>query len=300
MSQSTTCGLLRNLLLISLPLLSICAAPPSINLRPNDVIKTTLPPYGASGRGRTGSTSSTSFVPLQLNLCNSGYADCYASGDSIPEGGELIYALGPNVVTLNEICSDDVPTLQNYLGEAWPTDYTYSVFMPAIDKSTAAAYKCKNGFQYGSAVLGRVEASKWKGVEGYGGMYVTQDGSNEQRIFACASAKGDHFACTTHLTASSEPLALTQCKALMEDAVPYLKGISGASGKTVVGGDLNLEYDTGDAENVQKCVPAGWTRKGDSDVQHILFENGLKFGSSKAYGLSYTDHVGWLVRLSMV
>jgi len=170
--------------------------------------------------------------------------------------------------------------------------------MPAIDKRTAGAFKCKNGFQYGSAVIGRVAAATWTGVDAYGGKYTTQDTGNEQRIFACAAATGDHFACTTHLTSSSEPLALTQCKALMFDTVPYLKGLSGASKKTVVAGDLNLEYDTSDPENVQNCVPSGWTRKGDGDVQHTSFENDLKFASSKKYGLSHTDHDGWLVKLT--
>jgi hypothetical protein len=275
------------------------AVPSTIELRPNDVIKATLGPYGSNGRGRTGSTSATSFVELQLNLCNSGFAGCFANGDSIPEGGELIYATGPNVVTINEICSNDVSTLQSYLGEAWPTDYTYSVFMPAIDRRTAAAYKCKNGFQYGSVVLGRVAASVWAGVDAYGGKYTSQDTGNEQRIFACAAAKADHFACTTHLTSSSEPLALAQCKALMFDAVPYLKGQSGSTARTVVGGDLNLEYDTDDPENIQSCIPNGWTRKGDGNVQHVTYTNDLKFGSSKKYGLSYTDHDGWLVKLTV-
>jgi hypothetical protein len=247
-----------------------------------------------------GILAASSFVELQLNLCNSGFAKCYRNGDSIPEGAELIYQLGPNVVTVNEICSNDIATLQSYLGEAWPEDYTYSVFMPAIDKRTAGPYKCKNGNLYGSAVLGRVAASKWAGVDAYGGKYVSQDSGNEQRIFACAGAKGDHFACTTHLTSSSEPLALAQCNALLKDAIPYLKGQSGSTAKTVVGGDLNLEYDPDDAENVQKCVPSGWTRKGDSDVQHTMYTNDLKFESSRAYGLTNTDHDGWLVKLSVV
>jgi hypothetical protein len=285
------------LTLISFAAVATCAPPTSIQLQPGLIAKATLGPYG-KGRGQTGSTSATSFVELQLNLCNSGFAGCHAGGDSIPEGGELIWSTGPNVVTVNEICSNDVAELQNYLGEAWPKDYTYSVFMPAIDKRTSGAYKCKNGFLYGSAVLGRVAASKWKGIEAFGGKYTSQDTSNEQRIFACAAATGDHFACTTHLSSSSEPLALAQCKALLFEAVPYFKSTSGSSGKTVVGGDFNLEYDTNDAENVQKCVPNGWTRKGDGSVQHVVYTNDLKFASSKKYGLSHTDHDGWLVKMT--
>lgn len=283
-------------LLIFAPLCLSLAIPSSIQLLPNAVVKTISQPYGSGGRGRTGSTSGTSFVTLQLNLCNSGFAKCFASGASIREGGDLIWSTGANVVTINEICANDLPKLQSYLGEAWPTDYTYSAFVPAIDKRTNAAYKCKNGFQYGSVVMGRMRTET--SVTAYGGKYTTQDGGNEQRTFACAAAKGDHFACTTHLTSSSEPLALSQCKALMSDAVPYLKSVAGFSGRTVVGGDFNLEYDTNDPENMQKCVPSGWTRKGDGDVQHTMFTNNLKFGSSKAYGLSYTDHDGWLIKLS--
>jgi hypothetical protein len=277
------------------PVLSYAAVPSTVSLLPNLLISTTSPAYGSSGRGQTGISASTSFVSLQLNLCNSGYASCYASGDSIPEGGELIYATGPNVVTINEICSDDVAVLQSYLGEAWPSDRTYSVFMPAVDRRSNAAYKCTDGNEYGSAVMGRL-ASSTSTITAYGGKYTTQDTSNEQRIFACADAS-EHFVCTTHLSSSAESIALAQCHALMDDAIPYFTG-GATQGKMVVGGDFNLEYDPDDAENMQKCVPSGWTRKGDGDVQHTMYTNDLVFSGSKKYGLSYTDHDGWLVKLT--
>ena len=284
--------------ILGLAALSSCAAPASILLRPELVLKSSTSPLGPGGRGRTGSTDPKSFNELQLNLCNSGLAGCYKNGQSIPEGGELIYAVAPNVVTVNEICSNDVPILRSYLAEAWPTDYTYTVFMPAIDKGQNTPYKCKNGNQYGSTVIGRVPASKWTAVDAYGGSYTSQDSGNEGRIFACAYARSDHFACTTHLSSTTKTTALAQCKALMFDAVPYLRTQAGASGKTIVGGDFNLKYDTSSSTNAQLCVPSGYTRKGDSDVQHIIFSNDYAFGSSKKYGLTYTDHDGWLVKLT--
>ena len=294
-------------LLLALPFLSQCRVPDepgrsgppqSVQLRPDDIVKKTSPPLGPNAKGRMGSTDPKSFKELQLNLCNSGFAKaCYSNGDSIPEGAELIYVAAPNVVTLNEICSNDIAELQASLAQAWPTDYTYSVFMPALDKSTKALYKCTNGFLYGSAVLGRVAASSWKGVQGYGGRYTAQDATKEGRIFACAASTGDHFACTTHLSAEPESIALAQCKALMFDAVPYLKRLVAASGRTIVGGDLNMEYDTSDVENVQKCGPNGYTRKGDGKLQHVIYSNVLKSPSTKKYGLTYTDHDGFLVSL---
>ncbi|KAG6995844.1 hypothetical protein G7Y79_00041g077960 [Physcia stellaris] len=263
------------------------SVPPSIQLRPASLITNTSPPLGASStRDRTGSTSPAFFHTLQLNLCNSGVADCYADGDSIPEGAALIYATGPTVVTINEICSNDVSELQASLRQAWPTDYTYSAFIPAVDRSTQKSYKSR----------GRGELERDQRVWG---KYTAQySKSGEERVFVCVAAKGEHFACTSHLAAGDKTVALAQCKALMFDAVPYLKGVAGAVRTTVVGGDFNLKYNEGAATNAQNCVPNGYTRKGDGDVQHVIFSNDLAFGSTKNYGLSYTDHDGFLVRLT--
>ncbi|KAF2731710.1 hypothetical protein EJ04DRAFT_610088 [Polyplosphaeria fusca] len=289
--------LLHQALAISLLLTpSLTAAPPTIQLRPSSLITSTLGPYN-TGRGRTGSPS-PSFTSLQLNLCNSGFASCYAQGQSIPEAAQLIYISAPNVVTVNEICNTDVAALQTGLREAWPSDYTYAVFVPAVDGRTDAAYRCKDGSEYGSAVMGRVGGEAWKGVKAYGGEYVVQDGGNEERVFACVAAVGEHFACATHLSSKDKGVAMGQCKALMFDAVPYLKGVAGFEGRVVVGGDFNLRYVKGGGDSVQLCVPSGWTRKGDGDVQHIMFTDDLGFVGSKKYGLSYTDHDGWLVKLN--
>lgn len=302
----TSCSHLITLLLLTLPLLSTCRIPSdppppkkptSIQLR-HELVKSTFPPRGKHGRGRTGSKDTSSFRELQLNLCNSGYAKCYRQGRAVTEAASLIYSHAPNVVTANEVCLDDVTLhLQPALGEAWPDDYTYSVFQPAIDKRTNAAYKCKNKDLYGDVVIGRVPKAKWLGFDAYGGKYTTQQpDSNEQRTFACAYATGDHFVCTTHL-ATTRSVALTQGNALMRDAVPYLKALSGAAGDTVVGGDLNLEYDKGGSLNVQKIVPNGFTRKGDAGVQHVIFSNDLGFVGTEKRGMSYSDHPWFLVKL---
>ncbi|MEU0884357.1 hypothetical protein ABZ345_37685 [Lentzea sp. NPDC005914] len=256
---------------------------------------------GATRTGPPPATTSERFWELQLNLCNSGLpgVGCYSHGLSIIEGGDLIYALRPNLVTLNEICADDLPEyLMPSLAEAWPEDWVYYVFMPAIARDSGQPIKCSNQQDYGSAVLGRVPAAGYRGVNGWGGRYTTQDSSNEQRTFACAYAIGDHLGCATHLSAKSEPVALAQCRALLFDAVPHIRSVEGVSGKTVVGGDFNLQYDTSDPENVQNCVPSGHVRKGDGDVQHVVFSNDIAFVSTTKYGLTYTDHDGFLVRLT--
>ncbi|NLU81092.1 hypothetical protein HCA58_22645 [Micromonospora sp. HNM0581] len=241
------------------------------------------------------------FWSLQLNLCNSGLAlSCYRYGDSIIEGGDLIYYVAPDVVTLNEVCSSDV---DGYLWEslmyAWPNDMTYSFFAPAYDASTQSDYQCTGGRgAYGNAVIGRIPAGEHQGAFAYSGRYNAQDSGNEKRTFGCVYAVDLHLACATHLSADSEPIALTQCQTLMSNAVPYILSQEGFSGRTIVSGDLNLEYDTSDPENVQNCVPSGYTRKGDGGVQHTIFSNDHAFISTQKFGLTHTDKDGWLVRLN--
>jgi hypothetical protein len=297
--------------------------PASIDDRTAAVRLTTAAPAGAAAAAKTGmaragtgrerptagpdgaaadagTLASGRFWALQLNLCNSGLAGCYRGGNAVYEGGDLVFYLRPVVVTLNEICSDDIGEyLQPSLAEAWPGDWTYAAFMPAWNNSTNAPYKCADGNDFGNAVMGRIPAASYQGVEVWGGRYAAQDSSAEHRTFVCAYAKDNHFGCATHLTQRSEPVALAQCRALMLDAVPHLKSISGSVGRTVVGGDFNLEYDTSDPENVQHCVPPGHTRKGDTDVQHVIFSNDVAFAGTRRYWMLYTDRVGFLVRLTM-
>jgi hypothetical protein len=45
-------------------------------------------------------------------------------------------------------------------------------------------------------------------------------------------------------------------------------------------------------------VPAGYFRKGDGDVQHIMATTDFTFSSSRKIGMSHTDHDGWFVALT--
>jgi hypothetical protein len=236
------------------------------------------------------------FWELQLNLCNSGEAGCYSGGNAVYEGGDLIYHLRPNLVTLNEICADDLARyLLPSLSEAWPNDWVYSVFVPAVDKRTNAAYRCQNGFEFGNAVLGRVAAGSFQGVSAWGGRYGNQDRSTEDRTFACAYAVGDHLACATHLSSRSGTIALAQCRALLSEAIPHIRSEARVSGRTIIGGDLNMPFGRGNAQN---CVPTGHTRKGDGDVQHVIFSNDTAFNGTASYPMTHTDHAAFLVKLT--
>jgi hypothetical protein len=237
------------------------------------------------------------FALLQMNLCNSGFAGCYEGGQSIPEAAGVIKAQRPDVVTLNEVCDGDVTgALATAMRQTWPADRVFAQFQPAWNRGDNAPYRCRNGQQYGIGVLGHIAPAAWAGTEVRSGIYPAQNtGSNEERAWVCVYAVGNYYACTTHLESDVGSVALAQCQYLMATAVPAIRGALGGNLPAVVGGDLNLRY--GGSPNAQSCVPAGWFRKGDNSVQHVLATSDFGFVSTRKTGMSHTDHPAWQVNL---
>ncbi|MGW4641859.1 endonuclease/exonuclease/phosphatase family protein [Sphaerisporangium sp. NPDC004334] len=238
--------------------------------------------------GSTAARAATTFKVLQVNLCNSGYAGCYEGGAAVPEAQSLIGRVRPDVLTANEICEGDVAPLRSAMGNG---DYE---FRQVQDERVAAAIQCTGGRgAYGVAVF---SVPRYGKTASAGGWYSTQDSGSERRAWGCGRF-GGFWACTTHLSAADEPVALQQCKQLMNEYIPQSHAQYGAL-PTVVGGDLNLEYDKSDPENAQNCVPAGYFRKGDGDVQHVIASTSFAFVRTDKYGMSHTDHAAFMVTLT--
>ncbi|MFC4591077.1 hypothetical protein [Sphaerisporangium corydalis] len=269
------------------------------------------PPSDPGAQGRRPSARSLpsgyDFWELQMNLCNSGIASCYKkynNGLSVGEAAGVIRSQWPDLVTLNEVCrADVVNSLFAVMAEIWPGDWVYSSFMPAYDRGRNAPYLCANGDQYGIGVVGHVPSAVYEGVESFGEVYpdssggsATQDtASNEKRSWVCAYAVGAYYGCTTHLASTSGTVAANQCRYLMSGVVPSLWAAPRVAKPSVVGGDLNLKYKG--SPDAQKCVPPGWFRKGDGDVQHVMATSDLTFGFSQKIDMKRTDHDAWLVAL---
>src|SRR5690349_12336257 len=88
---------------------------------------------------------------LQLNLCNSGIAACY-TGRSIDEAAAVIGTEAPDLVTLNEVCEDDVSMLERVLADGGPGGGGASAFQAARDRDTGDAYRCRNGQRFGNGI----------------------------------------------------------------------------------------------------------------------------------------------------
>lgn len=220
---------------------------------------------------------------LQLNLCNSGSGDCHAgAGKSIESAIAVIKKNRPDVVTLNEVCATDITAMSQATGYRW-------AFEPATRSGGTSPARCASGRgDFGVALLSNPDV----GAVGDGifkQAYRNQDGVGEQRVILCAPY-ARFTACTTQLSRSNAGIAFRQCK--------ELAGVVTRFGRpTVVGGDFNLTDDTN--PNVRECVPPGWIRAGDGDVQHVM-ANQPSFGikRSQTMPVDGTIHRGLLVELT--
>jgi endonuclease/exonuclease/phosphatase family metal-dependent hydrolase len=233
---------------------------------------------------------------LQLNLCSSGIAVCY-TGRSTAEAAAVIRAETPDLVTLNEVCQDDVSTLQRALAGVVPGGAVVSAFQAARDRRTGDAYRCRNGQQYGIGIV-----SRWPSVRGSSagrGIYPTQDSDDpEERAWLCldVAVTPAVAVCTTHLAYITREVAVAQCRYLFGTVIAQMRARDGAA-PLVLGGDLNL--GSGDSPDLRSCLPAGSALADDGEQQHVVATPEFVVESSRTIDLrGTTDHPGLLVTLA--
>jgi hypothetical protein len=250
------------------------------------------------------------FWTLQMNLCNSGRADCYPNhnGTSIDVAVEHIENERPDIVTLNEVCLNDVDgRLFDTFSNTWPADAKWWYFVAHGDGDTDGAEPvlCDNDEWYGIAMMGHLPSEEWQGRVVKAGYYEMQT-SDEWRVWGCLYFIGHNYRCTTHLTPDSQFAAMSQCRDLMVERpdqqpshIQEFWEEQGGARPTVMGGDLNLFYDFTNPYDVQHCVPEGWYRKGDGGRQHVMATDSIEFVSKELLTdlEPLTDHPGLLVRM---
>jgi endonuclease/exonuclease/phosphatase family metal-dependent hydrolase len=234
---------------------------------------------------------------LQLNLCDSGIAACY-TGRSVRAAAEVIRAEQPDIVTLNEVCRDDVSALEPALSHTNRGGVVQSAFEAAVDRRTAGAFRCSNGQPYGIGLLVRIR-QPYQGYSSLGAVYPIQDITDpEQRVWLCLHAVGKFYACVTHLASTSRSVANAQCGYLLDTALPAVRR-QGGQDPVVLGGDFNLRFGGG-SDDGRFCLPPGYRRVTDGAIQYIVVSAELAVSSSRSVSLhGTTDHPGLLVDLTV-
>jgi endonuclease/exonuclease/phosphatase family metal-dependent hydrolase len=226
------------------------------------------------------------FVVLQMNLCNSGMATTCFSGRSVDEAVEKIRRYPPDLVTLQEVCRNDVYArggwgkLAEAMADVHGSERISVAFVPIVNRYTDDAYRCVNGEEYGVALL-----SRGSGHEVHRGRYDSQDSTDELRVWACTTVVQHRLTgCTTHLSTDPD-VATRQCHELMSLlASPWVMP------EVIVAGDFNLISAPGKPYNAQNCVPANYARRSDDAVQQVFFSRGIQWIQGRYESMRWTDH----------
>jgi endonuclease/exonuclease/phosphatase family metal-dependent hydrolase len=232
---------------------------------------------------------------LQLNLCDSGLAPCY-TGRAAAEAARVIAAVRPDVVTLNEVCSDDVSMLAREFRQ-FDRNGSVTARFEAVTRPRAGGrvVRCRNGRPFGDGLLVHAPPPD-RGDPVSHGRFRDQDvADSENRAWLCVHAVGHFLACTTHLASTNAGVALTQCRYLMDTAIPALTRHD-RSAVVVVGADLNLRDDQ--SPSPQACVPPGFVRADDGARQDVM-ATGLRVVQTRTISMAgTTDHPALLVDLA--
>ncbi|MGW0229351.1 endonuclease/exonuclease/phosphatase family protein [Actinopolymorpha singaporensis] len=228
-----------------------------------------------------------SYELLQMNLCLSGIAGCYA-GTHYPavvdEAVDKIRTNAPDVATLVETCSGDAQRIADETGY-------HLAFGAVIYKGAQLpCVKPTGRGVYGITVLTRRPIAAVDDAP-----YQAQNG-NEQRRRVCATTVDGQTACVTHLAVRDADPAGPNSAANDGQCAEFgelLAGFASTGRPVIAAGDMNRQTT---------CVPVGfWTRQDSAASQSP--------GIQHAYGtyrwfhhpvattppMTYSDHDALLV-----
>jgi endonuclease/exonuclease/phosphatase family metal-dependent hydrolase len=219
---------------------------------------------------------------MQMNLCLSGTAGCYARTAYpavVEEAVARIRQARPDAVTLNEICRGDVVRVAGRTG--LHLRFSRVIYggelLPCVRPGGRGLF--------GDAVLTKaaIESGDSRDFEGQAGP--------ERRRWLCVTTAVDVDVCTAHLnTRSAIEVAGNDAQCAELEALLARR----AAARTVIfGGDVNRR---------SSCAPDGfWTRTDRSadqvpGIQHVYGSHALGSPSANVIPATHTDHDILLVR----
>ena len=245
-------------------------------------------PSSAAPVSSTSTGPGSPYTVLQMNLCLSGGADCYARTAYpaiVDEAADQIVGQGVSAVTLDEACSGDAADLARRTG--------YQMRFAAVLFQGAPLQCVRPGRRgvFGIAVLTEdaVETSDHQAFATHAGV--------EERRWICVTTTHAVTVCAAHLGTRGSRDERRANDAECAELRGVLAGYDRA-GTTVFGGDLNRH---------RSCAPSGmWAREDLAagqlpGIQHIYASTSLDSPSARVTAATHTDHDflsagGWLPR----
>jgi endonuclease/exonuclease/phosphatase family metal-dependent hydrolase len=238
---------------------------------------------GASGaQAREPSASGPAYTLMQMNLCLSGLAGCYARVDypaGVDDAVARIRATRPDAVTFNETCRADVAQIAQRTG--------YRLRFSSVVYAGKLLHCVRPGRRglFGDAVLTKAAIARAESHD-----FASQAGP-ERRRWLCVTTRAGVDVCTAHLNTRS-PVEVSGNDAQCAELTALLA--RRAATRTVVfGGDVNRH---------RSCAPDGaWTRTDSAahqaaGLQHVYGSRALRSPSASVVPAAHTDHDVLLVR----
>jgi endonuclease/exonuclease/phosphatase family metal-dependent hydrolase len=244
------------------------------------------PPAPGLGDARRSGAAASTFTLLQMNLCLSGLADCFAAAaypNVVHEAVSRIRAAGPDAVTVNEACRQDGAHI------ARRTAY-HLRFVPVY--YAGAPLRCVD--PGGRGLFGHAVLTRRPIVRSESGAFRAQ-AELEERRWQCVSTRGGVDVCTAHLedpdSSDAEAANDAQCAEL---GVVLARRVSRF---TLFGGDVNRR---------ESCAPVGtWSRTDAAadqspGVQHVYGSPTTEGPVVQVLPSAYSDHDLLLVSAQLV
>lgn len=284
----------RNIARISAALLAVAGASlgaaPASAAPAGPTATVAAPVSGAAGPLRAGAAAprAQEASVLQVNLCGSGYdEECYEKGGASVKGTvRLIKKLKPQVLTLNEMCRNDLDTLFAEMRAANPDSGATWSFSP-ITRADGGHINCVTGGSYGSAVVATIAGMTSYNAWTY--TFAKQARGDERRLANCSVIRGrqgaGYFTCAVQFARKDAEVAGAQCRQLTETIMDEL------AGKTdypiMSGGTFNLGK-AGVADCLEPVAEYYDSASGD-DVQWLVSSEGLTLGDVQTFEVKGTD-----------
>jgi endonuclease/exonuclease/phosphatase family metal-dependent hydrolase len=231
------------------------------------------------------SAASSTYTLLQMNLCLSGLAGCYAKvayPAVVQEAVARIRDAHPDAVTFNEACRGDIDRIARQTG--------YHLRFSTVMYRGKLLRCVRPGGRglFGDAVLAEAP------IERTDNHAFRAQAGIERRRWLCVSTRADVDVCTAHLnTRSTVEIAGNdaQCAELRT-----LLARRASSGTVIFGGDVNRH---------PSCAPDGfWTRTDSAagqaaGLQHVYGSGALRSPSARVVPAEHTDHDVLLVRAQL-
>ena len=242
---------------------------------------------GCASSGPTGAVAhepspGSTYTLLQMNLCLSGLAGCYAKV-AYPAGVDDAVArlreVRPDAVTFNEACRNDVARI------ARQTGYHLRFSRVIYRGERLRCVRPGGRGLFGDAVLTKAAIERTDNHD-----FEAQVGI-ERRRWLCVTTRVDVDVCTAHLNTRSTAEVAGNDAQCVELAA--LLARRAATRTVVFGGDVNRH---------RSCAPAAlWTRTDGTatqaaGLQHVYGSAALRSASAEVLPAAHTDHDVLLVR----